>query len=220
MKVIPLQVGPLATNAYLVLDRQTGSGAVIDPGAEPECIAGRCRAEGLDPLFIVNTHAHADHIGGNDGLKREFPGATLCIGAGDAARLADEWENLSAAFGLRGGGAEPDRRLREGERLEFGRAALEVVATPGHTPGAISLLARDEKPPQLFCGDLLFRDGVGRTDLPGGDWSALVSSIREKVLVLPEETVIWPGHGGRTTVGRERRAKAKQLLGAPPEGTD
>ncbi|MFO8007054.1 MAG: MBL fold metallo-hydrolase [Candidatus Brocadiia bacterium] len=207
MKVISLQVGPLATNAYLVVDEESGSGAVIDPGAEPERIAQRCRDEAMEVLFIVNTHAHADHVGGNEGLKREFPDAELCIGAGDAERLADEQANLSAAFGLRAGGAEPDRRLHEGDRLECGQVTLEVIETPGHTPGAISLLAREQEPPQLFCGDLLFRDGVGRTDFPGGDWSALVSSIRDKTLVLPEETVVWPGHGERTTVGRERRAK-------------
>lgn len=185
MIVIRLEVGPLAANTYLLKDGEGRAGAVIDPGDEGDRIVRRCRQEGLEPRFIINTHGHIDHVGANEALKEAFPEAALCIGAGDAGRLADVL-------------------LKDGQELTFGSVTLTVLATPGHTPGGICLLARDEEPPQLFCGDLVFREGVGRTDLPGGNSSELVSSIRQKVLTLPDETVLWPGHDEGTTVGHER----------------
>lgn len=205
MRVIRLEVGPMPTNAYLVRAEEGGAGVVIDPGADAGRIIQRCRDEGLTPVYIINTHAHTDHIGANAALKREFPDAQLCMGALAADRIGDPVDNLSAAFGTVSGSPPADVRLRDGQELQFGSVVLEVLHTPGHTPGAICLLARREDPPQLFCGDLVFRRGVGRTDLPGGDPAALRRSIRDKVLVLPDETVILPGHEEVTTVGEERR---------------
>lgn len=208
MRVIRVQVGPLATNAYLVSDERSGQGCVIDPGAEGERLARLCRQGGLEPLYIINTHGHADHTGGNAALKAAFPEARLCIGAGDASMLQGGAENLSAMLGAPVAGPPPDATLHEGVELTFGAVTLKVVETPGHTPGSISLLWDGQEPAQVFCGDLIFRDGVGRTDLPGGDWRSLIASIRDRILVLPDDTVLWPGHGDRTTVGRERRDNA------------
>ena len=205
MIVIPLEVGPLAANAYLLREDDGPGGAVIDPGDEGDRIVERCRTEGLEPRLIINTHAHMDHIAANGDLKDAFPEAELCIGAGDAERLADPVGNLSAMFGRSDAGPAPDRLLEDGEGVGFGSVALTVLATPGHTPGGICLLARDESPPQLFCGDLVFRLGVGRTDLPGGSWHDLDAAIRGKVFCLPDDTVIWPGHGPPTTVAQERQ---------------
>jgi glyoxylase-like metal-dependent hydrolase (beta-lactamase superfamily II) len=202
--VFRLQVGPLATNAYLVKDEASGEGAVIDPGDEAERILERCRGEGLVPRFIINTHGHVDHTGANAALKRAFPEAPLCIGAKDAALLGDPARSLAAAVGAPSGTPPADLLLEHGREVTFGSTRLRVVETPGHTPGAVCLLAADEEPPQLFCGDLVFQQGVGRTDLPGGSWRELVASIRREVLTLPDETVLWPGHGGRTSVGAER----------------
>jgi len=203
--VIRLVLGPLETNVYLLRDPGSGAGAVVDPAGEAGRIVERCREERLTPEYIVNTHAHVDHVGANAGLKEAFPAAVLCMGEEEAGTLADPVANLSAAFGLAAGGPEPDLWLREGDELRFGTVVMEVLETPGHTPGGISLLARGGGIPQLFCGDVLFRRGVGRTDLPGGDWAAVVDSIRRKLFTLPDGTVVWPGHGERTTIGEEKR---------------
>lgn len=202
--IICLEVGPLASNAYLLKDDDCEAGVVIDPGAEGERIAERCRVEGLAPRFIINTHGHIDHIGANAALKEAFPEAALCIGAGDADRLADPVGNLASLFGGRANSPPADMLLEDGQELRFGSVALRVLETPGHTPGGISLLTVNENPPQLFCGDLVFWQGVGRTDLPGGSHAELAAAIQSRVLTLPDETVIWPGHGQRTTVGEER----------------
>ena len=204
MKVIRLEVGLLACNAYLVWDERAADGVVIDPGDEGERIVRRCRAEGFAPTSVVDTHAHVDHVGANAPLKAAFPEALLCVGSADAATLSDPAANLSSMFG---GGLvtpAPDRELNEGDEVRFGSCVLRVLTTPGHTPGGICLLADATSPAQLFCGDLVFRDGVGRVDFPGGSGVQLLESIRRKVLTLPDETVLWPGHGEPTTVGRER----------------
>ncbi len=202
MKVFRLEVGPLASNAYLACDGTAG--AVVDPGAEGARIVERCRKEGIEPSFIVNTHGHVDHVGADAALKEAFPDAELCIGAGDAAMLGDAARNLSAFVGAALQAPAPDRLLSEGDELTFGDVTLKVIETPGHTPGGICLLAEAADPPQLFCGDLIFRQGVGRTDFPGGSWEQLMASIRQKVLTLPDRTALWPGHGPPTTVGAER----------------
>jgi glyoxylase-like metal-dependent hydrolase (beta-lactamase superfamily II) len=205
VRVICIEVGLLACNAYLVLDEAAGAGAVIDPGAEGGRIVRRCHREGLAPAYIINTHGHADHIGANAELKAAFPAALLCIGERDAGRLVDSAANLTAMLGMSAASPRADRLLAEGQELRFGSVAFKVLETPGHTPGGICLVVEDASPPQLFCGDLIFRDGVGRCDLPGGNEAELVESIRRKVMRLPDETVLWPGHGPKTTVGWERQ---------------
>jgi len=204
MKTINLAVGPLECNCYLVADAQSGQGAVIDPGGDADLIADTCERERLTPLYIINTHAHADHIAANAEMKRRFPDAKLCIGRDDGPLLADSVRNLSVMLGHTRKMPKPDLLLEEGQTIEFGSCRLRVMVTPGHTAGAICLAADAEKPPVVFCGDLIFAGGVGRTDLPGGDWDTLLRSLREKILPLPEETVLLPGHGPSTTVGEEK----------------
>ncbi len=200
-----MEVGALASNAYLVSDDGSPAGVVIDPGDEGDRIVGRCRKEGIQPAFIVDTHCHADHVGANAELKRAFPDAALCISAKDADGLARPTHNLAFLLGTALKGPAPDRLLAEGDVLQFGESALVVRETPGHTPGGICLLAESEGPPQMFCGDLIFRGGVGRVDFPGGDPDDLLASIRDKVFDLPDDTVLWCGHGPPSTVGFERR---------------
>ncbi len=178
---------------------------MIDPGAEGDRIARRCADIGMTPLYVINTHAHPDHIGGNAALKDAFPYAQICVARLAAAQLVDSDTRLSIPLGDVRPSPSPNMILKEGDELAFGGGLLRVLSTPGHMPGSICLLAPDESPQHLFCGDLVFRDSVGRTDFPGGDREQLQASIRQKVLTLPDDTILHPGHGPETTVGRERQ---------------
>jgi glyoxylase-like metal-dependent hydrolase (beta-lactamase superfamily II) len=196
---------PFAENTYVVWRPGRDDALVIDPGLEPELILQVLQDEGLTPAVVLNTHGHADHIGGNEAMKRTYPAAPLAIGAGDAAMLTDADANLSAPFGMPVLSPPADRLLREGDRLDYAGIELEVVDVPGHSPGHVAFLYRGS-PVLVFGGDVLFREGVGRTDFPGGSARALAESIRTRLYVLPADTVVYPGHGPVTTVGHEKRA--------------
>jgi len=194
-------VGSLATNCYLVYDEESGDCVIIDPGADGETIIRRVEEMGLHPLSLINTHGHVDHVGANRDLKDRYD-VPLCIHAADKPILGNI---LNSALGLFVGARrspEPDRLLAEGDEILFGSCRLEVIHTPGHSPGSICLYGEDT----LFAGDLLFFGGVGRTDLPGGSWEDLENSIRNKIYLLPDETRILPGHGPSTTVSQEKRS--------------
>ena len=211
MEVQCLEVGAFGTNCYVVRDEATGEGLVIDPGAEPERIAAACREVELEPAYIANTHAHADHVGAAAALKEVFPRARVCIGRGEEELLGRPMGPL--AFLLRlDDPPDPELLLEDGARLEVGRLVLRVVTTPGHTPRSVCFVAESEDPAVVFCGDLVFHAGVGRTDLPGGDWNALERSIAERIFSMPDGTVLLPGHGPATTVGAE---KARGIVSAP-----
>jgi hydroxyacylglutathione hydrolase len=205
MQVIQMVVGPLQSNAYLLRDEETGEGVVVDPGGDGDAIAARCRNESIAPRLIVNTHGHMDHIEANRELKDAFPEARLCIGEADAPMLTNGVKNLSILMGMTFRSPAADVLLCDGDVLEFGACSLKVLATPGHTPGSICLLAAGESLAHVFCGDLVFAGGVGRVDFPGGNMNDLLHSIRSRILTLPDDTILWPGHGPDTTVGRERR---------------
>jgi len=203
------EVGPFQANCYLLTDPLTRDTVVIDPGAEGKAILALIREAGLKPVYIVLTHGHIDHIGAA-GPVREATGAPLLIHRADSEMLRSPWLNLAA---LAPGGRvrlTADRVLADGDRLSFGGLTLDVRHTPGHTPGGISLvLDREPEGPSLcFSGDTLFAGSVGRTDFPGGDWDTLEDSIRRVLYALPDRTVVLPGHGPRTTVGREKRENA------------
>jgi hydroxyacylglutathione hydrolase len=184
-EIARLVVGPLATNCYVAAAAKEA--VVIDPGGQVRTVLDA--TEGLEILAVLITHGHSDHVGGADGLLAET-GAPFFAPAADAPLIA---KHVSA---------EPARLLRDGDRLEFGPLSLEVIATPGHTPGSCCYYT----PGVLFSGDTLFAGGVGRTDLPGGSADALSAAIRERIFTLPAETVVYPGHGELTTVGREKES--------------
>lgn len=195
-----LAVGPLQVNCYIVGCAATRKALVVDPGEEAERIHALVRTAGLEVQTIVNTHGHFDHVGGNR-LLLEATGAELLIHVADAPFLPRVREH-AAIYGLQvAASPPPTRTLVGGEVLSLGALAVQVIHTPGHTPGGICLLVNNH----LFAGDTLFADSVGRTDLPGGSHEDLVASIREKLFVLPAETVVHPGHGPDTTIGREKR---------------
>lgn len=202
-----MQVGALETNCWVVVDEEAGDAAVIDPGDDLELIEESIGTSKV--TAIVLTHAHFDHLGAVFGLVADTS-APLLVHEADAGRLTSSHPagTGGALFGFEGHTAPPaDRTLFDGDHIAVGRLVLEVLHTPGHTEGGICLfvLDPDRGEPHLFSGDTLFAGSVGRTDFPGGDSRALSRSISEKLAGLPATTLVHPGHGPDTTIGREAR---------------
>jgi hydroxyacylglutathione hydrolase len=195
---------PFDQNTYVVWLAGSREAVVIDPGLEPDLILDFLRDEGLTPALLLNTHGHADHIGGNAAMKQAFPEAPLIIGAGDENMLSDAEANLSAPFGMPIVSPRADRTVSEGDVVEAAGLRFEVREIPGHSPGHVVFVWRG--PPLLvFGGDVLFRGSIGRYDFPGGDGRLLLSGIRRKLFTLPPDSVVYPGHGPVTTVGHEQQ---------------
>ena len=196
-----LPVGMLACNCSILGDERTGEGMVVDPGDDVAEILRIAKRHGLRIATIVVTHAHIDHIGGAQKLK-EATGAKVIMSAKDIP-LLDYLDMQAAWLGMEAPDhPDIDAPARDGDRLWVGASGIDVLDTPGHTPGGISLWIPAEK--KVLAGDTLFRDSIGRTDLPGGNGRQILVSIREKLLTLPEDTVVIPGHGETTTIGREK----------------
>jgi glyoxylase-like metal-dependent hydrolase (beta-lactamase superfamily II) len=202
LEVRTLVSQPFEENSYVVWRPGRSEAVVFDPGLEPELILDFLTESGLTAAALLCTHGHADHIGGNAALKRAHPAAPLLIGAGDAVMLGDAEANLSAFFGLPIVSPAADRLVREGDVVEFAGLTFDVLEVPGHSPGHVVFVLRDETP-VVFGGDVLFRGSVGRTDFPGGSAAVLFDGIRRKLFTLPPATVVYPGHGPVTTIGHE-----------------
>jgi len=205
MEILRLIVGQMMTNCYIVWDKKSREAMVIDPGGDGLEIQSRIAKHNLNLRYIVNTHAHIDHILANGELKEAYPEALLLVHEADGPALTDPTANLSLFMNLHFRSPAPDRLLKDGDVIELGEHRFVVLHTPGHSAGGISLYCDDVKPPVLFCGDTLFQFSVGRTDFPGGSFATLSRAIREKLFVLPDETVVYPGHGPETTIGEEKR---------------
>jgi glyoxylase-like metal-dependent hydrolase (beta-lactamase superfamily II) len=202
MQIIQTLVGTMEVFCYLVFDEDTREGILIDPAGDEQRLLGLLSENAVNLRYIVNTHGHADHTCGNGFLKRETGALLVMHERDDAFFQKPECREWGASLGF-----EPtppaDVRVRDGDELTFGGLTMRFLHTPGHTPGACCLWIDGN----LFTGDTLFVGAVGRTDLPGSSFDQLLESLRDKILSLPPETVIWPGHDygdqPRSTVGHE-----------------
>ncbi len=205
MKIDRLILGEFETNSYVVRENESAVDClVIDTGLDASDLVEFLQQHQLSPVAVVLTHGHVDHIVGLEALRRHFPHIKVYIHRLDAPMLADPRANLSVLTGTTFRSEPADVLLEDGDTVEEAGIRLKVLHTPGHTPGGICLYAESED--VVFVGDTLFADSVGRTDFPGGDMDQLLQSIRTKLFPLPDQTAAYPGHGMRTTIGREKRA--------------
>jgi glyoxylase-like metal-dependent hydrolase (beta-lactamase superfamily II) len=196
-----LPVGPLQCNCSVVGDEESREALVIDPGDEIDEVLARVRRHGLTVKQIIITHAHIDHVGGAMKLK-QATGAPILLNQNDTAllKMVDEqaaWVGMAPP-----GTVTIDADLADAATLRAGKLAATVIHTPGHTQGSVCLYFELEK--KLIAGDTLFAGSIGRTDLPGGSFQKIMKSLHERVLALPDETLVVPGHGPLTTIGKER----------------
>jgi len=194
-----LVVGMLQCNCYIVGCEDAKVGIIIDPGGDAPVILDRIEQLGLSVKYIVNTHGHIDHIAANRPVK-EGTGAMVAIHRDDAQWLIRDQGDFARMLGVLSPGSPADILLDEGDEIAFGNDSLQVIHTPGHSPGGISLVGDG----LVFCGDTLFAMGVGRVDLPGGSWETLMHSIKTQLFTMPDETTVYSGHGPPTTIGREK----------------
>lgn len=202
---------PFQENSYILWRGDKPSSCiVVDPGFLGEALVQRIQAQGAEVEAILNTHGHADHIAGNKAMKEAYPKAPLLIGTIDAPMLTDPVLNLSKGYGLPIVSPAADRTVEEGEILELLGMPWEVRHIPGHSPGHVVFVlhadaAKHGNGPLVLGGDVLFQGSIGRFDFPGGSEEQLLSGIRAKLYTLPDETVVYPGHGDATTIGEEKR---------------
>ncbi len=196
MLVKTLTVSMFATNCYLLVCPDTGEGVIIDPGADGKKIISTVHQSDMRVKFIINTHGHIDHIGANGRVKEAFK-IPILLHENDLKLYHNPGFGLGLITGKQ---PQPDRFLVENERIDFGNLNLRVIETPGHTQGGISLICGEA----LFCGDTLFAGSIGRTDLAGGSYQQLLDSIKNRLLTLPLETKVYPGHGPATTIETEK----------------
>jgi glyoxylase-like metal-dependent hydrolase (beta-lactamase superfamily II) len=217
MIVKMLTLGALGTNCYVIWDEKSEETVVIDPAFSTESEGKRTvlrliKTRSLGVRFIVNTHGHADHTCGN-GVVKKATGAPILIHELDAPLLGVSvralmnrlWPSL---FGIRLTSPPADNILHEGDKIAIGKTMLTVLHTPGHTAGGISLAAENS----VFVGDTLFKGSIGRTDFPGGSYKQIIKSIKEKLATLPDNFMVYPGHGPATTIGEEKRTNPYLLF--------
>lgn len=202
MKIETFVLGDVRTNCYLLINEETKEALVVDPADRADVIVRKLIDEGLTLKAILLTHGHGDHILAVGALKKQF-GVKVYAAKAEEALLSDTAQNLSKAlFGIEVT-VKPDVLLEDGQEFEAAGIRLRMLHTPGHTPGGCCYYQAEKK--ILFSGDTLFCGSIGRTDFPGGSLSELVRSVKEKLLVLPEDVKVYPGHEEMTTIGHEKR---------------
>jgi glyoxylase-like metal-dependent hydrolase (beta-lactamase superfamily II) len=196
MQITTLLVGPIEVNCYIVFDETSGESFIIDPGADEARIEKALKEKNLSPSFIINTHGHYDHIGAD--TLRNLP---IYIHEDDAECLVNAKRNLSYLMGNDLTVSQASKTLRDGQIIQCGNLKIEIIHTPGHTPGCICLKIDDV----IFTGDTLFRGSIGRTDLPFGDSRLILQSIQKKIVPLSDSCVLYPGHGESSNLAWEKK---------------
>src|SRR5680860_191258 len=194
-------MGAMGANCYLYACAESKKAVIIDPGADGEKIYRWILEKGLKVDYILLTHGHVDNIGGVDELRDLLGNVLVGIHADDAGMLTDGKKNLSSYFGPGLVLQSADFLLQDGQEITIGREKLKVLTTPGHSPGGVCFLGNEG----LFSGDTLFAGSIGRTDFPGGSLEQLLQGVKDKLLTLPEDTRVFPGHGEETNIGEEKR---------------
>ena len=202
MYIKTFELGAYQTNCYILTSPASSDKClIVDPGFNPDILIEFLIEYHWTPEKILLTHGHSDHIAGIPMLKKQFPGVPVYISQNDAEKLRDPVKNLSAMLGLNVVLDPADKLLSEGDIIEFFDEKLEVLETPGHTKGCICFLNRNDN--MVFTGDTLFANSIGRTDFPDGSYKQIISSIKEKLAILPADTTVHPGHGISSTIGQE-----------------
>lgn len=194
-------LGPVSTNCYLIYDEGSKEAVIVDPADNDAFIVDKCRQLGLQPKAVLLTHGHFDHIMAADAVRREY-GCPIYASREEEKLLLDPGMNASVSMGGQQVSLHADCWVQDGDVLELIGREWQVIATPGHTAGSVCFYLASEE--VLVSGDTLFAGSFGRTDLPTGSMSDIVRSIAEKLLVLPEETMVYPGHGDPTTISYEK----------------
>lgn len=195
-------VGAMGANCYLFSCSETKKAVIIDPGADGKRIYRWVLEKGLKVEYILITHGHVDHIGAVDDLRELLGDVLVGIHVDDAEMLTDARKNLSSYVGQGIALKKADLLLQDGQELVIGQERIKVISTPGHSPGGVCFLCSEG----LFSGDTLFAGSIGRTDFPGGSMNQLLDGVKKKLLILPENTRVFPGHGEETSIGEEKRS--------------
>ena len=201
MRITNLPSGALQANTYLAVDEKTNEGFIVDPGGYNKVLTKEVRDNDVNIKYIILTHGHSDHICGVNEHKAEFPDAKIVAYKDEEAMLENPNLNQSPGFGVPYS-TKADILVSDGDELKVGDVTLKFIHTPGHTEGGMCIYVKEAK--ALFSGDTLFRQSIGRTDFPGGSYKEIMDSIRKKFFLLPDDTNVFPGHMGTTSIGFEK----------------
>lgn len=201
MRITNLPSGALQANTYLAVDGKTNEGFIVDPGGYNKVLTKEVRDNDVNIKYIILTHGHSDHICGVNEHKAEFPDAKIVAYKDEEAMLENPNLNQSPGFGVPYS-TKADILVSDGDELKVGDVTLKFIHTPGHTEGGMCIYVKEAK--ALFSGDTLFHQSIGRTDFPGGSYKEIMDSIRKKLFLLPDDTNVFPGHMGMTSIGFEK----------------
>lgn len=200
MNILRIPAGVYAVNCYLIFSENSNAGIIVDPGGDADELIRKIEENNVDLKYIVLTHGHGDHIGAVKDIKEKYK-VDVLIHKEDADMIEDANKNLSINMAMGAIEIKADKTLRSGDSIQFGELEAQVIHTPGHTKGGICLKIENN----LVSGDTLFKGSIGRCDLYGGDYATLINSIRQKLLKLPDDTIVYPGHGAESTIGSEKK---------------
>lgn len=207
LEIKKFEAGPLKACCYIISSGALPEAIIIDPGGDTEEIINCLKENNLKPIYIINTHGHGDHIGGNKELKEKYPDIQICIHNDDAEMLTDPFKNLSLLGGKRYSSPPADKIFNHGDKIEFADYTFKILHLPGHTRGGIGIFTDagcNGGQPILFSGDTLLAGGIGGTNFPGGDHEVLVQSIKKNIFTLNENAILHPGHGPSSTIKIEK----------------